>query len=88
MHPSLDTPFAKPKALLIRNQSCGMIWQAYFVRNTLEIKLLMQTARANGFSSFKTCASIEDFEETWPGWRESEAWQSRYKDALSELHVE
>ena len=88
MHPSLDTPFAAPKALLIRNQSRGMSWQVYFVRNTLEIKLHMQIARAHGFSSFETCDTPEEFEETWPGWRDSEAWQSRYKDALAELHVE
>lgn len=68
------------RELQIRNTHNGCIWQVYHVRNQTEVDMLSATAHANGFQSCKVIPWLENEEESWPGWRDTEAWKSRIAD--------
>lgn len=63
-----------PFQLIMRNTPEGCIWQCYEVQNDKEVELLTRTARANGFIVQHEPAGYST--ETWPGWRDTEGWQS------------
>ena len=71
--------YTSPKSLIIRNEFGGMIWQCYRVHNSEEVRLLSKTAKANGFLSVQLEQGMDDVEETWPGWRDTDTWKEYYE---------
>lgn len=64
-----------PKILEIRNEPYGAVWQVYHVQDDVEVALLSRTARENGFRSQELVEYNADYEETWPGWRDTPSWK-------------
>lgn len=66
------------RTVFIRNQRGGMIWQIYHVSNFAEFDMLRKTALANGFGSITLEPFADSYDETFPNWRDSKAWQARW----------
>ena len=65
------------KQLLIRNTRGGMIWQVYNVKTQFEIDTLSTNAALSGYQ-FREVRDMEDdqaYEETAPGWRNTDSWK-------------
>jgi hypothetical protein len=60
-----------PKTLVIRNHEGGMIWQVYHVQKLSEAQKLAHNATMNAFEAITLENYHEDYEETWPDWREN-----------------
>lgn len=61
-----------PKTLLIRNEPGGMIWQVYQVQKESEASKLSANAMGNGFHSRTLVDYTEDYDETFPDWRDTD----------------
>lgn len=72
MYLDISTSGSYPKTLIIRNHEGGLIWQVYHVQKEREAKLLSGNATENGFMAITLEDFKEDYEETFPDWRETE----------------
>jgi hypothetical protein len=61
-----------PKILLIYNEKGGLVWQVYHVHRPLEALRLAKNARKNGFNHITLEDYMDDMEETWPDWRQTD----------------
>lgn len=71
MFKDISTNEVYPKTLVIRNHEGGMIWQVYHVQKLSEAQKLSINATINGFEDITIEDHREDFEETWPDWRDN-----------------
>lgn len=71
MYRNTSTSEEYPKTLLIRNTFGGMIWQVYHVEKESEAAKLSHGAALNGFQDCELTDYKEDWEQTWPDWRET-----------------
>lgn len=63
-----------PKTLLIRNHVGGSIWQVYHPDNQEDVDNIVKNAQRNGFGYITLVDYDNDYDETWPNWRETKSW--------------
>lgn len=81
MYLDISTSGNYPKTLIIRNHDGGMIWQVYHVQKERETTLLAGNATKNGFMAITLEDFQEDYEETFPDWRETEGGKKIINEA-------
>ena len=59
-----------PKTLVIRNHEGGAIWQVYHMDNQYQLDDIVNGATKNGFEAITLEDYQEDYEETFPYWRQ------------------
>jgi hypothetical protein len=76
MYKDLSNNSFYPKTLMIRNHEGGMVWQVYHIENEREANILSSNAQRNGFYGTTLEIHQPEYEETWPGWRDTDGWKS------------
>ena len=59
-----------PKTLVIRNHEGGAIWQVYHMDNEYQVDDIVKGATNGGFEAITLEDYQEDYEETFPYWRQ------------------